>query len=135
VLRGINHITLAVSDLNQSINFYTKTLGMKPHVKWKRGAYLSLAEVWFCLSLESSGVVNSRKDDSHIAFDIDELDFNRFVKRLKTNSVTEWKVNTSEGRSLYFLDPDGHKLEVHCGNLQSRLKALKADPYEELEWY
>jgi len=40
-----------------------------------------------------------------------------------------WKSNTSEGDSVYFLDPDGHKLEVHVGSLESRL-ASALDDYD-----
>lgn len=34
-----------------------------------------------------------------------------------------------EGASFYFLDPDGHKLEVHVGDLQSRLATCRHKPY------
>ncbi len=42
MLRGVNHITIAVTDLNRSLAFYTELLGMKAHVRWDSGAYLSL---------------------------------------------------------------------------------------------
>jgi hypothetical protein len=32
-----------------------------------------------------------------------------------------WKDDKSEGASTYFLDPDGHKLEIHLGTLETRL--------------
>lgn len=32
VLRGLNHITISVSDLEQSFIFYVNLLGMIPHV-------------------------------------------------------------------------------------------------------
>jgi catechol 2,3-dioxygenase-like lactoylglutathione lyase family enzyme len=45
VLRGLNHLTIAVSDLDRSVDFYTEVLGMRGHVRWDQGAYLSLGEV------------------------------------------------------------------------------------------
>ncbi|MCH8530280.1 MAG: fosfomycin resistance glutathione transferase [Saccharospirillum sp.] len=131
MLNGLNHITLAVSDLDRSLAFYVSVLGMKGLVRWDTGAYLSLGEVWFCLSCDA---VVPAGDYSHIALDIAEQDFAAFTQKLRAAGVAEWKQNRSEGGSMYFLDPDGHKLEVHCGSLQSRLEALKHKAYSGLQW-
>ncbi len=131
MLRGLNHITIAVSNLDHSLQFYSGLLGMKAHVRWDKGAYLSLGDLWFCLSCDQ---VSPAKDYSHLAFDLAEEDFAVFVARLKQAGVKEWKQNKSEGQSLYFLDPDGHQLEAHCGDLHSRLDSLKTDPYSGLIW-
>jgi catechol 2,3-dioxygenase-like lactoylglutathione lyase family enzyme len=131
MIRGLNHITIAVSELDRSLSFYTEIIGMKAHVCWDGGAYLSLGGVWFCLSCDK---VLPSQDYSHIALDIDKQDFAEFVKKLRLAGIIEWKQNTSEGHSVYFLDPDGHKLEVHNGDLSSRLKALKSHPYLNLKW-
>ncbi|WP_432454389.1 MULTISPECIES: fosfomycin resistance glutathione transferase [unclassified Agarivorans] len=131
MLLGLNHITLAVSDLEQSLKFYIEVLGFKGHVKWNDGAYLSLGDLWFCLSSDKP----CPKDDyTHLAFDISSSDFEPFCKRLACHAVTQWKVNKSEGQSRYILDPDGHKLEIHVGNLSSRLEAIKSKPYAGLVW-
>lgn len=131
MLRGVNHITIAVSDLNCSLAFYTELLGMQAHVRWDKGAYLSLGSTWFCLSCD---VVSPAQDYSHLALDIAEEDYAAFAEKLRSAGVREWKENRSEGYSLYFLDPDGYKLEVHCGGLQSRLTSLESMPYPGLEW-
>ncbi len=131
MLIGLNHITIAVSDLERSLMFYTQFVGMKAHVRWHGGAYLTLGDIWFCLSCDQ---VVPAQDYSHIAFDIAAQDFVLFTKKLKDAGVIEWKQNTSEGNSVYFSDPDGHQLEAHCGNLQSRLNALKTEPYAGLVW-
>jgi len=131
VLQGLNHITIAVSDLDRSLRFYTEFVGMKAVVRWDAGAYLTLGDIWFCLSCDK---VQPAKDYSHIAFSIAIEDFGSFAQKLKDAAVIEWKQNSSEGDSLYFLDPDGHQLEAHCGNLQSRLNALKMQPYAGLIW-
>lgn len=131
MLQGLNHITIAVSDLDRSLYFYTEFVGMKAVVRWDAGAYLTLGDIWFCLSCDQ---VVPGQDYSHIAFDIAAQDFVLFTKKLKDAGVIEWKQNTSEGNSVYFSDPDGHKLEAHCGNLQSRLNALKTEPYAGLVW-
>jgi glutathione S-transferase len=35
---------------------------------------------------------------------------------------------------VYFLDPDGHELELHVGDRRSRLAACHAHPYEAMEF-
>ncbi|MDY7954926.1 hypothetical protein U0E09_33535, partial [Bacillus thuringiensis] len=67
------------------------------------------------------------------AFSALEQDFSSFVAKLIQKGVVEWKKNRSEGNSFYFLDPDGHKLEVHVGNLESRLKQCRVHPYTDME--
>ena len=131
MLQGLNHITIAVSNLDRSLAFYVELLGMKAHVRWDTGAYLGLADMWFCLSCDKP-IPN--QDYSHIALTIAEKDFTALASKLREAGVIEWKQNISEGKSIYFLDPDGYKLELHCGNLQSRLAALTQRPYSGLIW-
>ncbi len=131
LITGINHITLAVSDLERSLEFYIELLGFKGHVTWDEGAYLSAGDLWLCLSLDSP--VPS-EDYTHLAFDVSETNFKSFSERLCQSGVSIWKDNRSEGQSLYLLDPDGHKLEIHVGSLETRLSALKSKPYKGLKW-
>ena len=133
MINGLNHITVAVSDLSISFKFYTSLLGMKPEVKWETGAYLSASELWVCLSVDDKA--SPAKDYSHVAFSIDKLKFKSYCSRLLSVGVDTWKENTSEGNSLYILDPDGHKLEIHVGSLKSRLEELRDKPYKGMEWF
>ncbi len=132
MLQGLNHITIAVRDINKSFNFYVNILGLKPHAKWSKGAYLSLGNLWFCLNLDNSMPAN---DYSHIAFDIKEKDFEKMKNYLQKDDIKEWQTNISEGKSLYILDPDKHKLEIHTGNLKSRLKTMKNENFPNLEFF
>lgn len=38
MITGINHLTLAVRDLERSFDFYTRVMGLQPVVKWSQGA-------------------------------------------------------------------------------------------------
>ena len=131
MLTGLNHITFSVSDLATSLQFYQQLLGFQLEVQWARGAYLSLPGFWLCLSV---GEAKPAQDYSHLAFSIDEANFADFAAKLCAARVVEWQQNSSEGASLYFLDPDGHQLEIHCGSLQSRLASLRQQPYAGLQW-
>lgn len=131
MLEGLNHITLSVSDLDTSLTFYREVLGCKGHVKWQNGAYLSVGQLWLCLS---QGMANPATDYSHIAFSVCKDNFDRLKRHLLKCGIQQWQVNSSEGDSIYLLDPDGHKLEVHVGSLASRLESLKTKPYKGLEW-
>lgn len=128
---GLNHITIAVSDIDCSMRFYTELLGFTGHVKWDHGAYLSLGGLWFCLSLDKP---DSSSDYTHIAFDVSHHELDDMRAKLNSAQVQQWKQNSSEGDSLYLLDPDGHKLELHVGSLRSRLESLKQQPYQGLVW-
>jgi len=132
MLTGINHITVGVKDLDMSFDFYVDVLGMKAHAKWSKGAYLTLGNLWFCLNFDES---KPTEDYTHIAFDILEKDFGKMKTNLKNNHIKEWKKNSSEGNSIYILDPDNHKLEIHVGTLESRLKTMNNENFPNLEFF
>lgn len=132
MLLGLNHITVTVNCLDESLEFYCNVLGFTLHARWNSGAYLSCADVWYCLSLGKS---EPSKDYTHIAFTLDESNLQNLEERLQQNNINKWQENISEGSSLYILDPNGHKLEIHVGNLQTRLESLKAMPYDGLRIY
>ena len=132
MLHGLNHLTLATGDLDSSVAFYVDLLGCRPRVRWARGAYLTLGDLWLCLSCDPP---QPARDYSHVAFGISPEQFPAFCARLRAAGVVEWTKNSSEGDSLYLLDPDGHRLEIHAGNLDSRLASLRQQPYEGLIWF
>ena len=129
-LGGLNHLTLAVADLGRSFDFYAGTLGCAPRARWARGAYLSCGPLWLCLSLDAGAA--PRTDYTHVALDARAGDMDAWRERLAAASVPLWKGNASEGDSIYFLDPDGHRLELHAGNLESRLAAVRDVPYDDM---
>ncbi|MBV1774949.1 VOC family protein [Burkholderiaceae bacterium DAT-1] len=136
MIRGVNHITFAVSNLNRAIAFYCDVLGAKLTAKWRQGAYLVLGGVWICLSVDAAAKQSLAHDYTHIAFDIAAEDFAVLEARIIGGYPGAiWKDNRSEGASLYIHDPDFNKLELHVGNMASRLLATRQVPYEGMEWF
>ncbi|QAY76065.1 glutathione transferase [Sphingosinicella sp. BN140058] len=124
-VRGLNHLTLAVGDLDRSIAFYRDLLGCTLRARWHEGAYLEAGTLWLCLSLDHRVAGVPAADYTHFAFDVSPRDFEALARRVSA-AAPIWKDNRSEGASLYVLDPDGHKLELHTGSLESRLAAYRA---------
>ncbi|WP_039057581.1 FosA family fosfomycin resistance glutathione transferase [Enterobacter sp. Bisph1] len=137
MLTSLNHLTIAVSNLARSVEFYQHLLGLKLHARWDNGAYLTCDKLWICLSVDAQRqfVPPTQSDYTHYAFSIDERHFADFVARLEQAGVVSWKTNKSEGDSWYFLDPDGHKLEAHVGNLAQRLASCRAKPYQGMVFF
>lgn len=129
---GVNHVTLATGDLERSLVFYQQTLGCLLRARWFSGAYLEMGDVWLCLSLDPLARTQPHPDYSHIALSVDAETFGAMKDRV-IQAAPLWKDNTSEGDSVYFLDPDGHRLELHDGTLETRLAALRASPPPGLE--
>jgi catechol 2,3-dioxygenase-like lactoylglutathione lyase family enzyme len=135
LLTGLSHFTLSVRSLATSLSFYQDLLGLRLHARWNRGAYLSAGEFWLCLSLDTQTVSTPATGYTHYAFTIAQADFPALVERLRQNATPEWQPNSSEGDSIYFLDPDGHQLEAHAGHLASRLAACRKQPYDGMEFF
>jgi catechol 2,3-dioxygenase-like lactoylglutathione lyase family enzyme len=126
-VRGLNHLTLAVTDLGRSVAFYRDLLGCELRASWSDGAYLEAGSLWLCLSLDPIAASKSQADYTHYAFDVAPEHFEPLSARVRQHAII-WKENRSEGESLYFLDPDGHRLELHIGSLASRLSHYRQDP-------
>lgn len=135
MLLGLNHLTLAVSDIDRSFDFYVTILGFTPKARWQQGAYLTQGELWLCLSQDDAHREQTQRDYTHYAFSVASDNFANMVTRLREYGVKEWKKNRSEGVSFYFLDPDQHALEIHCGDLASRLAACRENPYQGMVFY
>lgn len=124
---GLNHVTLAVADVDRSIAFYRDLLGFTLRATWPEGAYLEAGSLWLCLSYDVAARRHPHPDYTHIALTVPAEHFSALNERVRAR-CTLWKDNRSEGASLYFLDPDGHKLELHVGSLATRLAHHRDNP-------
>lgn len=132
MISGLNHLNLSVSDLEASFDFYTQKLKFKPLAKWKRGAYMLAGDLWFCLSQNPNRDRHIMSDYTHYAFSVSQTELDYYRQNIQQLNLILWQDNTSEGESLYILDPDNHKLELHVGNWQTRIEAVKEKPYEDM---
>ncbi len=122
MITGVNHITFGARNLETSFRFYTYVLGLRPVLRWAKGAYLLAGEFWVALILDEEQSRNSDRGYSHVAFSVQPPQFERLSERIKMSGDRIWQQNQSEGPSLYFTDPDGHKLELHASDLSARLQ-------------
>lgn len=121
MITGLNHITISVRSLDKSFSFYKDILGFRPKIKWNKGAYFEVGNLWIVIFEDGNVRVNELTEYTHFAFSVAEENFSAMSKRIIESKAKIFQENSSEGDSLYFLDPNGHKLEIHCGDLESRL--------------
>jgi catechol 2,3-dioxygenase-like lactoylglutathione lyase family enzyme len=135
MITGINHINLSVSDIELSFRFYHELLGLRPLCKWPQGAYLLAGNDWFCLNVTDDHKATIRNDYTHYAFSVSADSFSPMVERLINAGIKPFKNNRSEGESFYFLDPDGHQLELHIGDWRTRMDAKKLNPWPGVQFF
>ncbi|MDW4066779.1 FosB/FosD family fosfomycin resistance bacillithiol transferase [Staphylococcus saprophyticus] len=131
MIQSINHVTYSVSDIKASITFYKDILKANILVESDKTAYFTVGGLWLALNEEKDIPRNEIAYlYTHMAFTIDESEFDEWYQWYKDNNV-----NILEGRnrdvrdknSIYFTDPDVHKLELHTGTLQDRLDYYKEE--------
>jgi len=121
MIKKLLHTRMRVSDLEETIKFYTEVLGLKVVERHQspRGSKLAFLEVpgsdeqiELC-SFPSSGSVQVQEDLVHLAFQVENLD--ETIADLKTKGVeiTDGPTVTSSGNRFAFIDaPDRYEVEL-----------------------
>lgn len=115
------HTRMRVSDLDETIRFYTQVLGLEvlERKTSPRGSHLAFLkvpnsdELIELTSFPPSGPVHVQADLVHLAFQVDSLD--KTMARLQAQGVpvTDGPTETSSGSRFIFIDaPDGYEIEL-----------------------
>ena len=121
-VQGIDHAAISVADLARSLKFYTEVLGLKISEReyQKPGTEHFLDCGTSLLGLiqgEKAGEKHLLQDaglgGNHISYRVHTKDFDRYAGELKSRGVPiTFEKKREKSWSLYFLDPDGNKLEL-----------------------
>lgn len=129
-VQGIDHVALSVSDLERSLKFYTEVLGLKISEReyQKPGTEYFLdcgASLVGLIQGDPKGDNHLLQDGglggNHFSFRAHTSDFNRIAEEIKTRGITITFLKKRERSwSIYFLDPDGNKLEITAWPLEDQ---------------
>lgn len=115
------HTRMRVSDLDQTIRFYTDVLGLdvierKTSPRGSQLAFLKVPnsdELIELTSFPPSGPVTVQEDLIHLAFQVESMDDTMASLRAKGITITDGPTRTSSGSRFIFIDaPDGYEIEL-----------------------
>lgn len=125
-LNKIGHVVLQVTDIERSLDFYTRVLGMEVSDIYP-DSMMPGKMVFLRFNPDHHGIglvgqaegVSKSKELNHIAFEVSTLDeVFRARDHLEANGVEiEYEGRRRAGAQIAveFSDPDGHKLEIYWG--------------------
>ena len=129
-ISGLDHVALSVENLERSKKFYTEVLGFKvsPRENQKPGVEYFLdcgPSLVGLIQGDSKGDKHELQDGglggNHFSFRVHTRDFDSAVETLKSLNVTiTFEKKREKSWSVYFLDPDGNKLEMTSWPLEDK---------------
>lgn len=120
-VKKLLHTRMRVSDMDQTINFYTNVLGLEVLERKvsPRGSHLAFLkvpnseELIELTSFPPSGPVIVQEDLVHLAFQVDNLDDTIASLDATGVKITDGPTQTSSGSRFIFIDaPDGYEVEL-----------------------
>ncbi len=121
MIQGISHITFVVKDLNKATLFFERIFSAK-EIYFSGDKQFSLSkEKFFLINDLWIAIMEGKEIDrsyNHIAFKIDEADYDIYLKKIKSLGLEIKKGRErieAEGKSIYFYDYDNHLFELHTG--------------------
>ena len=120
-VKKLLHTRMRVSDMEQTIAFYTNVLGLEVLERKvsPRGSHLAFLkvpnseELIELTSFPPSGPVRVQEDLVHLAFQVESLDDTIASLNAKGIKVTDGPTQTSSGSRFIFIDaPDGYEVEL-----------------------
>ena len=120
-VKKLLHTRMRVSDLDETIRFYTTVLGLevlerKISPRGSQLAFLKVPnsdELIELTSFPPSGPVRVQEDLVHLAFQVESLD--ETISSLTTQGIkiTDGPTKSSSGSRFIFIDaPDGYEIEL-----------------------
>lgn len=115
------HTRMRVSDLDQTIRFYTTVLGLevierKTSPRGSQLAFLKVPnsdELIELTSFPPSGPVKVQEDLVHLAFQVENMDDTIASLTARGVTITDGPTQTSSGSRFIFIDaPDGYEIEL-----------------------
>ena len=120
-VKKLLHTRMRVSDMDQTIQFYTDVLGLEviERKTSPRGSHLAFLKVpnsdeliELC-SFPPSGLVKVQEDLVHLAFQVEDLDETMTERAAKQIKITDGPTKASSGSRFIFIDaPDGYEVEL-----------------------
>jgi catechol 2,3-dioxygenase-like lactoylglutathione lyase family enzyme len=127
-LHRIDHVALAVRDLDRSVTWYQAVLGLEPFTVESWGGepvFVTSADRAFGLALfraESSDAGGPPPPVRvlHLAFGTDRAGFAAAQERLRRKGIAFRFADHEVSHSIYFRDPDDHQIEITTYELPAR---------------
>ena len=120
-VKKLLHTRMRVSDMDQTIAFYTDVLGLEVLERKvsPRGSHLAFLrvpnseELIELCSFPPSGPVKVQEDLVHLAFQVESLDQTIAALQQRGVRITDGPTTTSSGSRFLFIDaPDGYEVEL-----------------------